>query len=383
MNDIRKKQNKWEEILKEFKIHIIPILNPEGYLISTSAIRKLIPREMSEEMAEKICKQYYQLYKEDDLQDSTEKKHISMFENIDYNCIPDKYSGLKESVKNILDKYQDLPKNCLHIWSANANGIDIQANSKLNPKIPKILNGEDIYMSSRRHNILNISHPGPINCPFDMEKGFKIENEANAISSLLESLQKQGTLFAYLNYHSAGGIIFQRPAIVEDEMDIDQDSILKKEIVNYIFAKIYQERTYKNTGTTQNGEDKRDISKYIIHTKESKATSTNDFFRLAYPKDLLIELSGMGGNPIGPYGDIKGNYTNAMISNLEAVKYTLDIACVAQMIAESSYKVIKKIDSQAEYEKIIEIQDMIYKEFSKNIKKMQGVGEKSKEDYER
>lgn len=383
MNDIRKKQNKWKEILKEFKIHIIPILNPEGYLISTSAIRKLIPREMSEETAEKICKQYYQLYKEDDLQDLAEKKHISMFNNIDYNCIPDKYSDLKKSIKKILDKYQDLPKNCLHIWSANANGIDTQANSKLNPKIPKIFNGENIYMSSRRHNIFNISHPGPINCPFDIEKGFEIENETNAISSLLESLQEQGTLFAYLNYHSAGGIIFQRPAIIDNEMDIDRDNILKKEIVNYIFAKIYQERTYKNTGITQTGEDKRDISKYIIHTKESKATSINDFFRLEYPKDLLIELSGMGGNPIGPYGDIKGNYTNAMISNLEAVKYTLDIACVAQMIAESSYKVIKKIDSQAEYEKIIEIQDMIYKEFSKNIKKMQGVGEKSKEDYER
>lgn len=383
MNDIIKNTEKWESVLKNFKIHLIPVLNPEGYLISTSAIRKLIPREMSQEEAEKICKKYYQVYKEDDAQDAVLKKHILMFENVDYNCIPDKYIRLKKSVKNIFEKNKDLPTNCLHIWSANGNGIDIQANSKLNPKISQILNGEDIFMNSKRHNILNISHPGPINCPFDKEKGFIIEKETKAITSLLETLQKQGTLFAYLNYHSAGGIIFQRPAITTGEQEWKSEDILKKEIVNYIFAKTYQDKTYKNTGIGENGENKKENSKYIIHTKASKATSVNDFFRLEYPTDLLIELSGMGGNPIGPYGDITGNYTNAMISNLEAIKYTLDVANVAQMIAESSYKVIKKIDSKTEYEKIIGIQDMIYEEFSKNIKKMQKAGVKNKNNYER
>ena len=145
MSDIQNNPKNWSTILKNFKLHLIPMLNPEGYLISSCAIRKLIPREMSQEYAELICKKYYSVYKEDDIQNTSHKKHMLMFNNIDYNCIPDEYSSIKNSVKNIFMKYPDLPRNCLHIWSSNANGIDIQANSIYNPKISQILNNEDIF----------------------------------------------------------------------------------------------------------------------------------------------------------------------------------------------------------------------------------------------
>ena len=55
MNDINYNQQNWNNILKEFKLHLIPMLNPEGYLISSSAIRKLISRGMEQKKAEKIC----------------------------------------------------------------------------------------------------------------------------------------------------------------------------------------------------------------------------------------------------------------------------------------------------------------------------------------
>ena len=54
MNDINNNTRNWNNIFKEFKLHLIPMLNPEGYLISSCAIRKLIPREMSQEETEKI-----------------------------------------------------------------------------------------------------------------------------------------------------------------------------------------------------------------------------------------------------------------------------------------------------------------------------------------
>ena len=276
-----------------------------------------------------------------------------------------------------------MPKNCLHIWSSNANGVDIQANSIYNPKISQILNGEDIFMSSPRHNNINISHPGPINCPFDKAKGFKVEKETLAISSLLDSLQEKGKLFAYLNYHSTGGLIFQRPAIAPEEILLSQDSMLKKQIVNYLFAKAYQDKTYKNTGLNENGTDKKEISKYIIYSKDSNATSSNDIFRLTFPKDLLIELSGMGGNPIGPYGDIKGNYTNAINSNLDAINYTLNVASVAQMIAEHSYNVIKKLDPKVDYETLTSVQDIIYKEFAEKVQTFEKLDKEKEEDYDR
>lgn len=403
MKEISNKKDNWKDILKNFKIHFVPILNPEGYLIATSAIRKLIPRDMSQDEAEKICKQYYTVYKEDDNKEIARqksilkgdkntnnlKKHQEMFEGIDYTYIPEKYASIRNSVEEIFEKYPDLPKWCLHIWSSNGNGIDIQANSKYNPKISKIMKDETLYMNSLKHNNIDISHPGPINCPFDKEKGFKIEKETAAISNLLESLNKEGKLFAYLNYHSTGGIIFQRPAIAPEDFNISQDEMTKKEIINYMFAKLYSDKTYKNTGINEDGKNKKEISKYIISTQNAPATSSNDIFRIMYPQDLLIELSGMGGNPIGPYGDIKGNYTNAIKSNLDAVKYTLNVGSISQMIAEASYKFIKKFEDKEDYNKVIEIEDMIYQEFSKKVKQLDKIekdkyNEKEKnQDYDR
>lgn len=383
MSDINNNPQNWNSILKEFRLHLIPMLNPEGYLISSYAIRKLIPREMSQEEAEKIAKKYYIAYKNDDINENIEKEHLTMFENIDYTCIPNEYENIKNSLKEIFEKYPDLPKNCLHIWSANANGVDIQANSSYNPKISKIFNDEDIYMEARRHNNLNISHPGPINCPFDKEKGFKVEKETLAITNLLDSLQERGKLFAYINYHSTGGLIFQRPSTIPEGMKINKEDIVKKQITNYMLAKTYQDKTYKNTGFDENGNNRRENSKYNIYTKESRATSSNDIFRLNYPQNLLIELSGMGGNPIAPYGDIEGNYTNAIHSNLDAVKYTLDVASIAQMISEATYQVIKKYEPDVKYEMLTGVQDIIYKEFSKKIKSLQNIEKEENEEYDR
>ena len=379
MQEISEKNSNWEGVLRNFRIHFIPILNPEGYLIVASAIRKLIPRDMEQDEAEKICKQYYLEYRQDDInpiktkEGKQVKRHQEMFEGIDYTCIPKKYKEIRNSVKTILEKYTDLPKWCLHIWSANASGIDIQANSIYNPKIKNILQNETLYMSTLRHSNIDISHPGPINCPFDKEKGFEIQEETQAISNLLEQLNKEGKLFAYLNYHSTGGLVFQRPAIAPENIQIFDDEILKKEIINYMFAKAYSDKTYKNIGIDEDGIDNKNKTKYIIKTKKESATSSNDIFRIMYPKDLLVELSGMGGNPIGPYGDIKGNYTNAMQSNLSAVNYTLKVANIAQIISEASYKVIKKLQGNQDYDKVTQVQDIIYQEFSEKVQQLENI----------
>ena len=157
--------------------------------------------------------------------------------------------------------------------------------------------------------------------------------------------------------------------IVNDK--IKREDIFKKEITNYMLAKTYQEKTYKNSGLDENGNDKKESSKYGIYVNEANATSTNDMFRLKYPQNLLIELSGMGGNPIAPYGDIKENYKNTINSNLDSIKYTLKVASIAQMISESAYQVIKKFEGKVEYQEVTEVQDIIYKEFAKKIKSMQ------------
>lgn len=346
----------WKKILKEFKIHFIPMLNPEGYLISTSAVRKIIPKDMPSEEAEKICKEYFRLYREDAVNPKEEKRYQKMFENVDYTAIDDKYKAVKESVKSIIEKYPDLPKGCIQIWSANGNGIDIQSNNINNPKIEKIQNGETLYMAASRYNNINISHPGPINCPFDKEKGFKVEKETEVISNLLETLNKEDRLFMYLNYHSAGGVIYQRLANKPIDVKVDEEELKLREKMNYIMAKAYSSKTLKNNGN------------YDIMKGKENATSSNDIFRIKYPNDLLIELSPMGGNPIAPYGDIDGNYRNVISSNIEATKHTLYIATILKGISEEFHKRVESLPDQPEYESLTETEDMIYKELEKKLK---------------
>lgn len=405
MNNISDKYCEWSEVLKEFTIHFIPMLNPEGYLISTSAIRAIIPRDMPEDVAERICKEYYEYYRNDDIIDSKIKHHQKMFADIDYTCIPEKYAKIRSAIKEIFELYPDLPNGCLQTWSANANGIDIQANCEFNSTNAKISNGENVFMKTKRNNNINIAHPGPINCSYDKNKGkFRKEKETKAISTLLESLYKNNELFAYLNYHSTGGMIFQRPAIKPEKLDIPQEQILKNEVLNYLCARVYSEKTIRDKEKKENYKiypyglpaikGKLDIKNKNMSNNSmnnSHATSLNDIFRLKYPLDLLIELSAMGGNPIGPYGDLKGNYKNVIQSNMLAVKQLLEYSNMIKMISEESVKVFSKFDDNqvlnsddGEYKIKMELLDHIYIELMEKAKILnkQNAKENNKEGHE-
>ena len=326
MEEMTKEDGKFKNInLDEFTFHIIPVLNPEGYVISTSAIRTLIPRDLSSKDAEKICKDYYLAYKKDDQEaikrkqqglapdTTTLKHHQKIFQNANWTCIPEKYDNLRKKVKAIYEKYPDLPKGSMICWNANGDGIDIQSNCIYNQKIPKIQNNEHLYTNGLRYSNIDSSHPGPLNCPMDKEIGFYETIETQAISNLLQHLDNKGTLVGYENYHSTGGLIYQRPCKNGTSFEISEDLYWER-IVNNIFkAMSYREQTYKNL------ENKKE-TKYTILKNADLPNSTNDIFRMKYPANLLIELSAMGGNPIGPYGDINGNYTNVMNSNIDAYK---------------------------------------------------------------
>lgn len=385
MDDITNNYSEWKPYLKDYTIRFIPILNPEGYIISTSAIRKIIPRDMPLDEAEKICKKYYLYYKNDDLSEKDLKKHQEMFKDIDYTCIPDQYSKIRESIKNIFEKYPDLPKGCLQTWSANGNGIDIQANTEYNVNIEKMKQGATIPMKSSRQNNIDTSHPGPINCAFysdsyDEKSQFKLEKETEAILNLLEHLNKENKLFGYLNYHSTGGVIYQRPAIKPDNLNFSDQTIGKNEIFNFICSMVYANQAVRDKqkktpyfispfGDTSNDIENRQV-------RNSRANSTNDIIRLKHPLDLLIELSAMGGNPIGPYGDINGNYNHTMSTNKAALKQLLKYATILDKISDECKDVFEKIDNSGKtddekYSKKMQIMQYVYNEFIKRIEKIE------------
>lgn len=384
--------------LNEYKIHFVPILNPEGYLISTSAIRQIIPREMPQEEAEALCKDYYLRYRNDDAEaiqrnrknaklreelakaeqegDSEEvirlqreidetlpdrnpdhlKQFQEMFKDVDYTCIPEKYAGIREKVREIFEKYPDIPKGTLQIWSANANGIDPQANSEYNDVIAKIMSGElsendRVFKNNLRYSNINSIHPGPINCGFDPEIGFQIEPEIGAIAGLLHKLHEKGTLHSYFNYHGTGGVLYQRPMNAPEELGISSNEMWTRTLDNFAISQFYARRTYKNAGD-------REHSRYRILTGSGKVTSSNDLFRVKYPRDILVELSGMGGNPIGPYGDLQGNYRNLMESNFDAFKFAIGYSDVSEKLSQASYRMIQDRIKSGETDAIV---DEIYK----------------------
>lgn len=349
MEELTKKEGKFKDVnLDEYTFHIIPLLNPEGYLISTSAARKLIPRNMSSKEAEEICRQYYLAYRQDD-RDAIErrkqgiepdrtsiKRYQEMFKDVDYTCIPEKYKELRERVKEIYERYPDLPKGSIINWSANGDGIDIQSNSVHNKNIIEKMQANEHAFGTLRHENIDRAHPGPIGCPYIPEEGFKSTIETQVITNLLESLHQKGTLIGYENFHSSGGLVYQRPCHNGNGVEISEDMYWER-IVNNIFEAIsYASKTYKNAADKEN-------SQYRVLKGGGLPSSTNDVFRMKYPADLLIELSGMGGNPIGPYGDLEGNYNNIINSNIEAYASFLKNYNVINMVSEAAKNLFIRI----------------------------------------
>ena len=79
------------------------------------------------------------------------------------------------------------------------------------------------YKDGLRYSNIDTSHPGPINCPMDKHLGFTETIETKAITNLLQSLHEKGTLVGYENFHSTGGLIYQRPCKNGNGFEISQD----------------------------------------------------------------------------------------------------------------------------------------------------------------
>lgn len=266
-----------------FKIHFIPILNPEGYLINTSAIKRKLPSKN----ITKYCYEYYKNFKYDALNPNNKVKlHQLMFEDIDYTCIDNEYFILRDKVQEILSNH---PKGSIIDWSSNGNGIDLNSNT-----INKIVSQNE-YNKQATYNNIRLDIPSPIGYPGNnKDNNFAQEIEILSLTTLLESLKD--SIYGYFNYHSIGGIIYNRPE--------SNDNFIT--LYNYLLSKYYQ--TYTNYK--------------VIRNKSNIITSVNDTLRIKYLGNLLIELSPMMGNPIGVYGDIN-NYNNTINFNIKSFIYTL------------------------------------------------------------
>lgn len=312
-------------VFEDLTIHFIPILNPEGYVVISSAIKERLGKNSTDSEKIKFCFDYYKAFRNDTInRDNPFKQHQKIFEEINNNSIKG-YSILKDSVGEILIHH---PKGSIIDWASNGNGIDLNANTKINIKKEGTLNKTIAYNNIRADIPSPIGHPGN-----NQSKNFTQEIEIISLENLLKSLKNN--CVAFLNYHSVGGLIYQRPE--------NNDRFITN--YNYLLSKFYQEHTIKNNGNY-------DIKK----GQSGRAISVNDQLRQKYPGNILVELSPMGGNPIGPFGD-PNNIKNTIESNIYSFIYTMSNLDKITLLTKKSLE-----DSATSTEEIYKDIDKLYEQ---------------------
>ena len=295
-----------------YTIHFIPIVNPEGTIIVTSAIRSLIPRSISDEEEQTYCLTYYRnSYIEGEYAskygDRDCKLQQMMFRYATPNILDDRHKLLKDYL-NKLFKDNNLPVGCMINWSSNGRGVDLNSNIENSSLIKRVENGEKIYASLHLNNIRR-DKLGPLGCPY-FKKG-EIEKENESLLNFYNEIKNKYDYIGSFIYHSCGNIVYYLGDAKEKNPWVN----LTNEDDNYKVAKVYADEVgYKLDGLE------------IYTTMDSKLKSL-------FPITLLVELGGVRATPLSQFMDFdiggsekfKNVYSKIINNNIEAIVKTLDV----------------------------------------------------------
>ncbi|MEG1705459.1 MAG: M14 family zinc carboxypeptidase [Clostridia bacterium] len=282
--------------LKKYTFHILPIINPEGYIISSSNVIHNT-KNMNKKEFENYSKKYLKLYTIDDLnvekglkkEKEYKKLMISSTEFID-NIF------LRKSVENIL-KNTNLDSSVLAVWQTNGKGIDINSNSIHEFENMRKLRNIQEY-GKMRYNDIAVYIPSPNSYP-GKEIFDKDVPENIALYNFVNKIYSKGNLKLFLSYHSTGAQIYGYPNINKT----------KPKQIDLILNGMYNYRHFTN---------------YDLINEKYKY-GVMDYYRIALDKviTLTIELSKINGNPIGPFSNLE-NLQKEFNDNTKAMLYTLD-----------------------------------------------------------
>ena len=338
---------------KNFTIDFIPCQKPEGFIIVTMTLKKFIKD------LEKDALKYYEAYKKDDIniikinkiikdkekikefwdkyrfektntqtlekflnkqieediEIDKEKYHYKIFENLSYKDLPEvneNYKKLKDKLQKIMEKDYDgykFPKQSIIDFRANASGVDLNKNNPQNLLVKKAeLKEESILFGALRFNQIRREVPGPQGATCQNLEDFKFENENIGLLKHLTKLRKEEKYFGAYSFHGTGGIIYAKP--LNYKQIEDKEKALKIKEIDDLNTKIAEE--YEK------------ITGYATVDYPQKLTGTGDMLRQMFPGFILIELSKMGGNPLGPYGD-RQNYQKVIKDNINAFNKIIEI----------------------------------------------------------
>ena len=299
-----------------YTIHFIPIVNPEGTIIVTSAIRSLIPKNISDEEEQTYCLAYYRnSYIEGNYVnkygDRDYKLQQMMFRHATPDILDDRHKVLKDYL-NKLFKENNLPIGCMINWSSNGRGVDLNSNIENSSLINRVENGEEIYASLHLNNIRR-DKLGPLGCPYFSKKG-EIEKENEALLNFYSKIKTEYNLIGSFIYHSCGDIVYYLGEAKKKNPWVNLTKEDKEK--NYDVAKVYADKTgYKLDGLE------------IYTTMDSKLKSL-------FPVTLLIELGGVRATPLSQFMDLdlegssdefKRVYSKIINDNILAIIDTLPV----------------------------------------------------------
>ena len=299
-----------------YTIHFIPMVNPEGTIIVTSAIRSLIPRNISDEEEQTYCLTYYRnSYIEGDYTnkygDHGYKLQQMMFRHATLEILDDRHKILRDYLIKLF-KENDLPTGCMINWASNGRGVDLNSNIECGSFVDRVESGEKIYANLHLNNIKR-NKLGPVGCPYFSKKG-EIEKENEALLSFYNEIKTKYDLIGSFIYHSCGNIVYYLGGAKEENPWV---SLTKEdEEKNYEVAKVYADKIdYKLDGLE------------IYTTMDSKLKSL-------FPVTLLVELGGVRATPLSQFMDFdlvgsadkfKKIYSKIIKNNTLAIMETLPV----------------------------------------------------------
>ena len=224
------------------------------------------------------------------------KLYQKMFEEVKIENLNIKSKKMKEK---IIEAYKLHPKGSQIGHDTTGTFINLNGNHLLSPGIEVIREKKIMYMSGTKSNIRNyIEGPNGIPC-LDIDN-FEYSIENKILYNLIKESNEKGKYLATILYHGTGGLIYYLP----------HEQLMGKE---------YQEFLQYNTELTEaynEGIQQYGSTPYKL-INESETTGYGDLLARTFKGVLLIELSKMGGNPIGPYGD-ENNINRTINENIYA-----------------------------------------------------------------
>lgn len=292
------------QTFNDYSFHFIPILNPEGYIISTSNI---LPSThlLKEKELEDIATHYQINYTLDDELASKHIQYEKMYQKVlstSLHHIP--YSMLKESVRIIL-KNCGLSSSILPVWAANGIGVDLNSNSIHEFENMVALRKKQKY-ATLRYNDIPVTKPSPMSYPGKKSLGRDCPENVclyRYIRSLYENTEikdkSKEKLVAIFSYHATGGEIYGFPN--KDLATTSQILLHQKGMQSYQYYTNYS----------------------LID--ETLKYGVMDYYRIYLNQvlTLTIELSKGQGNPIGPFSNLS-SLKEEFIHNKKALFYTIE-----------------------------------------------------------